>query len=77
MEKKVITLPQIYNCNETGLCYRLLPEKTLAAKERVTLMACSNATGNHMLPLLFVGKAMNPQCFTCKAFCIKECMVIS
>lgn len=32
-------------------------------KERVTLMACSNATGSHKLPLMFIGRAANPRCF--------------
>ena len=53
----------------------MLPNKTLTArsekeaagmkkqKELVTLMACSNATGSHKLPLMFVGKAANPCCF--------------
>ena len=52
----------------------MLPEITLAArtekeapgmkkqKERITLMACSNATGTHKLPLMFVEKAQNPCC---------------
>ena len=26
-------------------------------------MACSNATGDHKLPLMFIGKAANPRCF--------------
>ena len=75
IEDEGFTLEQIYNCDETGLYYRMLPEKTLAArseneapgmkkqKERITLMACSNATGSHKLPLMFVGKAQNPRCF--------------
>ena len=75
MEREGLTLEQVYNCDETGLYYRMLPTKTLAAKteknpagmkkqkERVTLMACSNATGSHKLPLLFIGKAANPRCF--------------
>ena len=75
IEDEGFTLEEIYNCDETGLYYRLLPEKTLAArseneapgmkkqKERVTLIACSNATGSHKLPLMFVGKAQNPRCF--------------
>ena len=66
MEHESITLEQLYNCDETGLCYRMLPTKTLAArnektapgmkkaKERVTLMACSNATGSHKLPLKLI-----------------------
>ena len=69
------TLEQIYNCDETGLYYRMLPTRTLAAKteknasgmkkqkERVTLMACSNGSGSHKLSLLFIGKVANPRCF--------------
>ena len=65
----------MYNCDETGLYYRMLPAKTLASryekraegmkkqKDRVTLMACSNATGNHKLPLVLIGKSANPRCF--------------
>ena len=49
MEKNQITLEQLYNCDETGLYFRSLPAKTLAAqsekqaagmkkqKDRVTL----------------------------------------
>jgi len=32
MEDEGLTLEQIYNCDETGLNYRMLPDKTLAAK---------------------------------------------
>ncbi len=72
MEQEGLTLEQLYNCDETGLCYRMLPAKTLASrgekkaegmkkqKDRVTLMACSNATGNHKLPLVLIGKSANP-----------------
>ena len=75
MEDEGLSLQQIYNCDETGLYYRMLPEKTLAArsekeapgmknpKERVTLIASSNATGNHKLSLMFIGKAQKPCCF--------------
>jgi len=68
IESKGLTLDQIYNCDETGLYFRLLPKKTLASeseksapgmkssKDRVTVMACSNATGTHKLPLLLIGK---------------------
>lgn len=75
MEKENLTLEQLYNCDETGLCYRMLPTKTIASrlekcapgmkkqKDRITLMACANATGTHKLPLMFVGKAANPRCF--------------
>lgn len=75
LERESLTLEHLYNCDETGLCYRMLPSKTLASrsekgasgmkkqKDRVTLMACSNATGMHKLPMMFIGKAANPRCF--------------
>ena len=75
LEHDYLTLDQLYDCDETGLLYKVLPSKTLAStserqastiqqpKERVTLMTCSNATGMHKLPLLVIGKAENPRCF--------------
>ena len=69
------SMHQIFNCDETGLYYRLLPDKTLAAsfektadgrkksKDRVTINACSNATGSIKLPLHLIGKAKKPRCF--------------
>ena len=52
---------QIYNVDETGLNYKMLPKKTLAAKnelvlgtklakDRLTIATCSNASGNHKMP---------------------------
>lgn len=32
-------------------------------KDRVTVMACSNASGMHKMPLMVIGKAANPRCF--------------
>ena len=75
LEREHLTLDQLFNCDETGLCFRMLPDKTLAArsekdasamkkqKERVTLMSCSNATGMLKLPLMVIGKSANPRCF--------------
>ena len=69
------TKDQVFNCDETGLYYRLLPQKTLAsvfetradgwkkAKDRVTISACANITGSIKLPLLFIGKYARPRCF--------------
>ena len=68
------TLDQIFNCDKTGLYYKMLPGHTLTtthndpsgakkAKERVTINASSNGTGSIKLPLLFIGKAKNPPCF--------------
>ena len=68
------SLDQVFNCDETGLYYKMLPGSTLAtvheapsgtkkAKERVTINACANASGSIKLPLLLIGKAKNPRCF--------------
>ncbi len=71
MEEQSLTLEQII----TGLNYRMLPEKTLAArsekgamgmkkqKERVTLLACFNASGSHKLPLAFIHKSKKTPLF--------------
>jgi len=74
MEKEGLTLKQLYNSDETELYYRMMPAKTLASKfekgaegrknkNHVTLIACSNATGNHKLPLVVIGKSSNSRCF--------------
>jgi transposase-like protein len=64
----------VYNADETGLFYKLLPDKTLQmkgekchggkrSKERLTLMVASNMDGTDKLPLLVIGKFQNPRCF--------------
>lgn len=70
-----LTPDQIYNCDESGLFFRLLPDKTLVSsressapgrkisKERVTFLACMNASGTHKLKLLVIGKSKNPRAF--------------
>ena len=69
-----LSLDQIFNFDKTGLYYRLLPERTLAtafaktadgrkrSKDRVTLGACSNASGSVKLPLFMIGKSSHPRC---------------
>ena len=67
------SLDQIFNCDETGLNFRLLPTKTLTfeksadgrkkSKDRVTVNLCSNASGTIKLPLHVIGKAKKPRCF--------------
>ena len=62
----------IYNMDETGLFYRLLPNSTLATgpvsgkkkqKERITVALCANATGTDKLVPLVIGKSAHPRCF--------------
>ena len=66
---------QVFNCDETGLNFKMLPSKSLAArtetaapgykcsKERVTILACSNATANHKMDLAMIEKSKNPRAF--------------
>uniref|UniRef100_A0A8C3FUG2 HTH psq-type domain-containing protein n=1 Tax=Chrysemys picta bellii TaxID=8478 RepID=A0A8C3FUG2_CHRPI len=67
---------QLYNCDETALFGKLLPDKTLAfnyerqktagfkkIKDHVSLLFCSNKTGSHKLTPLLIGRFHNPRCF--------------
>lgn len=65
---------QVYNIDETGLNFKMLPTKTLAAsnesvvgtkliKDRITVTPCSNADGTHKLPLFVIGKSKKPRAF--------------
>ena len=67
---------QVYNCDETAMFYKMLPEKTLAEKkdkrstegykrikDRLTLLLCVNKTGSHKLTPLVIGKYQRPRCF--------------
>ena len=80
------SIDQLFNCDEMGLYYQLLPQKALAGHLKSadgcktqracvtidafsngtgsTINAFSNGTGNIKLPLLFIEKAKNPQCFS-------------
>lgn len=64
----------IYNADETGIFYKMLPDKTMEFKdvnchggkknkERITAMVCANMSGTDKLPLLVIGRASNPRCF--------------
>ena len=64
----------IFNADETGLFYKMLPEKTLSmkgtdcnggkrSKERLTVLVCSNMTGSDKRPLLVIRKSGKPRCF--------------
>lgn len=64
----------VFNADETGLMWQLLPDRTLTfkgetcnggkrAKNRITLLLTANMTGTEKLPLLVIGKAQKPRCF--------------
>ncbi|XP_058808383.1 jerky protein homolog-like [Phymastichus coffea] len=76
LKEKGYTEDEVYNADETGLFFKSLPKKTLAAgyerqpsglkeqKERVTVMCCANASGSHKITPLLIGKSKNPRCFS-------------
>jgi hypothetical protein len=64
----------IYNADETGLFWQLLPHKThafkgetckggKASKQRITVLLCSNMDGTDKRPLYVIGKSSKPRCF--------------
>ena len=67
---------RIYNMDETGIVFRMIPNYTYIlpnedvktargrkkAKERVSLIVCSNATGSHKLQCSMIGKPKAPAC---------------
>jgi hypothetical protein len=75
MEKFNLTPEQIYNADESGLFWKMMPSTTLAAqseksapghkssKERLTIMTCSNASGAHKIKLTVIGRAKKPRSF--------------
>lgn len=66
---------QIYNADESGLYWKLLPDKTYVSnmeknapgrkteKQRLTFLACANASGTHKLKPLIIGKSKKPRSF--------------
>ncbi|XP_071497551.1 tigger transposable element-derived protein 6-like [Diadema antillarum] len=62
----------IFNADETGLFYRMTPDKTLAykgqechgaklSKDRLTVMLCANMDGSEKMKPLVIGKSKNPR----------------
>ena len=62
------------NCNETGLFWPMLPEKSVGSIEekqsgrkqpqtRITLLVGSNMDGTDMMPILAIGKSAKPRTF--------------
>ena len=64
----------IFNADESGLFYKLLPNRSLVlkgdachggknSKERITILPCANMTGTEKWPLPAIGKAAKPVFF--------------
>ena len=75
-EIKTYDADRIYNVDETGIFFIMIPNYTYIlpnedvktargrkkAKERVSLIVCSNATGSHNLQCSMIGKQKAPAC---------------
>lgn len=69
-----LSLQQIYNADETDLFWKMLPNpetdmnevkaSVRAYRERLTVLACVNATGTHKLPLVCIGRGKRSRTFT-------------
>ncbi|GFT68118.1 tigger transposable element-derived protein 1 [Trichonephila clavipes] len=67
------SVDQVFNADETGLYWKKLPNRTYiakdektasghkASKDRVTLLLCSNASGDRMLKPLLINKSLRPR----------------
>ena len=61
-----------YNMDETGFCWKKLPNSGLTTsskglkldKTRITVNLCCNEDGSDKVPLWFIGKAQRPHCFS-------------
>ncbi len=73
----------IYNADETGLFYKLQPNKSIVfqdedgrggklSKERLTVLPMANMTGTHKLKPLVINKAWKPHAFTQKRVNINQ-----
>lgn len=76
VQEMKLTNNQIYNADESGMQYKLLPKKTFVAaseksahggkkmKDRISFMLCANSTATHKLVPLVIGKSAKPRCFS-------------
>ena len=64
----------IFNLDETGLFWEVLPDRTMSfkgdrcvggkkSKNRITILLGANMTGTQKLPVFAIGKSQKPRCF--------------
>ena len=70
------SLQDIYNMDETGLFYRMAPDRTIARRQiegskkdktRLTFVFAANADGSHKMEPLIIGHAQRPRAFNRKS----------
>ncbi|CAK9822349.1 Tigger transposable element-derived protein 1 [Anthophora retusa] len=72
IKQRGYTTDQVFNADETGLWWRKMPKRTFiskkekitpgfnVSKDRVTLLMCSNVSGDHMVKPMLVYRSLNP-----------------
>lgn len=77
----------IFNADESGLFYRLLPSQTIhfknqachggeQNKDRITMLLCANWSGTEKLIPLVIGKSANPRCFPKKSSKVQQQLIV-
>ncbi|XP_029048965.1 jerky protein homolog-like [Osmia bicornis bicornis] len=73
VEDEKLTSHQIFNAKETDLYFKMTPNESLGLKteclisdnrkikDKISVMACCNATGSMKMPLLVIGKYQKPR----------------
>jgi hypothetical protein len=72
--RKGFAANDIFNADETGILFRLTPDRTpkfkgekcvggKLSKDRITVLVCANSDGTEKRKLLVTGKSKNPRCF--------------
>lgn len=80
--RKNYSSDNIFNADETGLFYKLTPDKTLKfqgescsggklSKVRITVLVAANMSGTDKRKLFIIGKSATPRCFKNKTLPIK------
>ncbi|KAF7167950.1 hypothetical protein CNMCM6106_003299 [Aspergillus hiratsukae] len=67
----MLSLRDIFNCDETGLCWKMPPDQRLPTvssrkkeKTRICALFCCNSDASERLPIWFIGCARRPRAFT-------------
>ena len=63
VEQHNFTQDQLFNCDETDASEKCA-KNFKSPKDRVTLMATANDSGDFQLPLVFIHKSAKPRCFS-------------
>ena len=75
-QSRSYSLDDIFNADETGLYYKMMPNKALlrkgestfgfkTSKDRLTILLITNSTGSYKSKPVVIGKFKKPRCLKC------------